>query len=211
MKRGDRHRRRHSSDSMSCERTSRSRKSLTDSGRRSPTRSISPRNNRDQSRSPASRRSRSRSNRHFSQPPRSPSVLSISAPMDPEIDAILGASDLPKLKDGGLMPEKLAQVLAELVRNGLPEAKLTELLQSYPIPSNCSQITAPVLNLEVHASIAHNAKLLKKEGYMVQQQQQLSAGIGAVGTAVTVLLEIEPKDPLSTQAKLNTTTALVDA
>ena len=71
--------------------------------------------------------------------------------VDPEILNLL--SEIPEKRGyGPPLRSFLARQWSNILQKGLPKETKTELLKKYPTPSNCSLLSAPILNAEARQS-----------------------------------------------------------
>ena len=82
-----------------------------------------------------------------------------------------------------------------ILTKGLSKESRSEISNRYPFPSNCIHLNAPKLNPEVQQMLLPLS--LKRDRYQMLSQQQLGAGITALGTVInTVLKESNLYKPL---------------
>ncbi|XP_077270242.1 uncharacterized protein LOC143901687 [Temnothorax americanus] len=78
---------------------------------------------------------------------------------------------------------------AEILRNGLPVEEVKKLLEKYPPPQNCTIIAVPKLNAEIISAVQETA--IKRDKRIVEKQERITAGLGALGKAISIALKIE--------------------
>lgn len=118
-------------------------------------------------------------------------------PADGKVPIALNASTLDLLGDDPSKYEQtgpdihlaVAERWEKILRDGLPKEQKRDLQEKYPTIGNCRLTKAPKLNLEVKAALS--ALAIKKDTYQFSAQNQLGAGINAIGAALTEVLKAE--------------------
>lgn len=99
-----------------------------------------------------------------------PSIVTL----DTEIMEILGADPTNSVKYGAEIRPELASRMQHWATEGLCKDSRKELLEKYILPSNCQQIGAPTINVEIKAAIPTNI-LNRDRGIELKQKQMASA------------------------------------
>ena len=77
----------------------------------------------------------------------------------------------------------------DILKAGLDREIRASLLKKHLIPSNCEYLKAPELNPEIKSILTSLS--LKKDWYNRAKQQQLAAGVSALGTALSAVLNLK--------------------
>ncbi|XP_051159918.1 cactin-like [Leptopilina boulardi] len=108
---------------------------------------------------------------------------------NPTIDAetlnLLGSVN-ENIKFGPELNKKLVDVWENILKAGLSKDIRKELIEKYPTAINCKILQSPKLNPEIKSVIGQLS--LKKDSFQVLNQNQLSAGVIALGTCLSELL-----------------------
>ena len=147
-------------------------KRFTPSGRREPTVSLS--------------KSRSRS------PAEKDDILEIDIPLDDEFLKLLGDTPNTVVDVGPNIHKDLIPRWTKILKEGLDKDAKANLMNKYPVNGNCVTLKAPILNPKIAATMSDVAK--KKDNFQFSAQSQLGAGISAVGSALSSLLNGKSKD-----------------
>lgn len=116
-------------------------------------------------------------------------ILEISTEIDKDILEMLGDDPTKGKYEGEKIHESLADRWINLLRCGLTRDARNDLLKKYPVIANCSAVKAPKINQEVVAIMSDVA--IKRDGYQAKFQNQLGAGLGAIGSALNYCLNAE--------------------
>ncbi|XP_076236334.1 uncharacterized protein LOC143180473 [Calliopsis andreniformis] len=82
----------------------------------------------------------------------------------------------------------------EITTKDLPREEQEMLVKKYPIPENCKEINAPILNPEIKASLPEGA--INRDTRMVAKQTKLSSCLAALGAGISGLLNSGGSDHL---------------
>lgn len=123
-------------------------------------------------------------------------------PLDEEILQILGDDPNKNMLEGDNIHQALSGRWTDIIKQGLSAEIRKELMQKYPPPANFVFVKPPVVNPEIKRTMSDIS--LKKDKFQVLSQQQLGAGLSAIGCALTDLLK-------SGQEKTSLVTSLSDA
>ena len=80
----------------------------------------------------------------------------------------------------------LAKQWSNILQKSLPKETKTELLKKYPTPSNCSLLSAPILNAEAKAILGTSA--IRKDGFQKTAQEQIASVLNALGLALSEVM-----------------------
>lgn len=75
------------------------------------------------------------------------------------------------------------------MQQGLSDTKRKEFCEKYPLAENCSMISAQTLNPELKNIIGLIGN--RKDQYQTTTQNQLGAGLSALGKLITSLLNFQ--------------------
>ncbi|CAG9822481.1 unnamed protein product, partial [Phaedon cochleariae] len=87
---------------------------------------------------------------------------------------------------------ELAPRWTKILKNGLDQDMKTSLIAKYPIPSNCTRLSAPMINPEIKKLLSQSQ--LTKDKVQTLGQNQLGTGIVALGEAINILLVTKNRD-----------------
>ncbi|XP_076249182.1 uncharacterized protein LOC143188671 [Calliopsis andreniformis] len=87
---------------------------------------------------------------------------------------------------GPALHKYIAVRWGEIAKQGLPKEESETLVKKYPIPENCTEFKAPMLNPEVKASLPEGP--INRDERMVLKQLKLAACLSALGVGVSNLL-----------------------
>lgn len=111
--------------------------------------------------------------------------------LDPEILSALGEATDQGPTLGEDIHNNLTQLWQPLLTKGMSKETKDKLLKQYLIPSNCTLLQAPKLNIEIAAAVIEMVRLRDKK--VETSQQQLGSGITAISRAMTTLLTSDNK------------------
>ncbi|CAH2217788.1 jg25268 [Pararge aegeria aegeria] len=125
--------------------------------------------------------------------PSSP-VLTVSEeyPLDDDILEMLGASPNKAKKTGDNIQKDIAIRWQHIAPTGLTKETRKELLDKHLIPSNCTKLAAPLLNLEIKAALSDT--LIGKDKSTEYRQNQIASAISCIGVALTKIFKSDSKD-----------------
>ncbi|VEN47414.1 unnamed protein product, partial [Callosobruchus maculatus] len=86
--------------------------------------------------------------------------------------------------------EELAVRWSSYLSQGVDKETWKKLLESSPIPGNCTMLQGPMLNCEVQAMLSPVE--LKKDSFLHDLQGNLGKGIGILGTIITDMMAKNP-------------------
>lgn len=112
-------------------------------------------------------------------------------PLDPEILSALGEATDSGPTWGQEIHNNLTQLWLPLLKTGMDKELREKVLKQYLIPSNCTLLQAPKLNIEISAAVIEMVRLRDKK--VEAMQQQLGAGITAISRAMSTLLTSDNK------------------
>lgn len=112
-------------------------------------------------------------------------------PLDPEVLSALGEATEQGPTWGDEVHNNLSQLWQPLLKKGMTKENKDKILKQYLIPSNCTLLQAPKLNIEISAAIVEMIRLRDKK--VETNQQQLGLGITAISRAMTSLLTTDNK------------------
>lgn len=121
-----------------------------------------------------------------------PSVLEDTTE-NTEILEILGADPSITQEYGPDINKDVATRFTHIATSGLDKEVRKDLIKKYLVPSNCINIAAPQLNLEIKAALTE--PVVKRDRAIEARQKQMAAGISALGKVIS--------DQLSTKDKNN--------
>ncbi|KAJ8943783.1 hypothetical protein NQ314_009650 [Rhamnusium bicolor] len=124
-------------------------------------------------------------------------IINNNEVLDEEVLRQLGDDPLAKKGNVFDLHTAVSTRWLHILSVGLDGKVKQELIEKYPSPSNLKELKAPLLNPEVLPVISDYTS--KKDKYQIMDQNQLSAGITALGACINTLLE-NTEDPL--KAKL---------
>lgn len=101
---------------------------------------------------------------------------------------------------GPAIHDALASRWNSSLKSPLEKEAKAALLKKYPVPSNCEALSPPVINLEVKSVLLKNKNALKKDIYNESRQTQLGAGITCIGSALTILLNLDKSKPMNPES-----------
>lgn len=111
--------------------------------------------------------------------------------MDPEVLSAIGEATDQGPTWGEDIHSNLTQLWQPLLTKGMSKENKHKILKQYFIPSNCTLLQAPKLNIEISAAVVEMIRLRDKK--VEPNQQQLGIGIAAISKAMTSLLTTESK------------------
>ncbi|VEN36276.1 unnamed protein product [Callosobruchus maculatus] len=112
--------------------------------------------------------------------------------MDTNIAGILGDDPTLPKNTGPDISEELAVRWNSYLSQGVDKETWKKLLESSPIPGNCTMLQGPMLNCEVQAMLSPVE--LKKDSFLHDLQGNLGKGIGILGTIITDMMAKKSKD-----------------
>nr|XP_034194204.1 uncharacterized protein LOC117610677 [Osmia lignaria] len=131
-----------------------------------------------------------------------PSHISLESAKQTDAEGIVSAMELDEVTLGllGDDPAKdtqkgpdihvaVAERWDKILRDGLSKDQKRDLQEKYPTIGNCPLTRAPKLNPEIKTALSALAG--KKDHYQYLAQNQLGAGINAIGAALTEVLKAE--------------------
>lgn len=83
----------------------------------------------------------------------------------------------------------VAERWSKILQDGLPKDQKRDLQGKYPTIGNCPLTKAPKINPEIKSALSQLA--IKKDAFQYAAQNQLGAGINAIGAALTEILIAE--------------------
>ncbi|KAM0734510.1 hypothetical protein ACS0PU_011981 [Formica fusca] len=107
-------------------------------------------------------------------------------------ESTLGLLGDDPTKDDQIGPDihvAVAERWEKILRDGLSKDQKRDLQEKYPSIGNCRLTNAPKLNPEIKTALS--ALAIKKDTYQYLAQNQLGAGINAIGAALTEVLNAE--------------------
>lgn len=113
------------------------------------------------------------------------------APLDPDILSALGEATDDGPIWGQEIHNNLTQLWLPLLKKGMGKEMRDKILKQHLIPSNCTLLQAPKLNIEISAAVPEMVRLRDKK--VETSQQQLGAGITAISKAITSLITSDNK------------------
>ncbi|KAL1492287.1 hypothetical protein ABEB36_012761 [Hypothenemus hampei] len=101
------------------------------------------------------------------------------------LSAALGEapSEVPKVSEE--INDIIAQRWTTFITSGLKKETKKELIEAYPAPKNCPALKTPVLNEEIEQLL--NPEKIKQDKFYHNMQQQIEAGLTALGQAIHML------------------------
>lgn len=114
-------------------------------------------------------------------------IISNNETLDEDVLRHLGEDPLAKNDKVFELHKAVSTRWENILNVGLDNKIKQELMEKYPSPSNLKELKAPILNQEVLPVISNYT--LKKDKYQIFDQNQLSAGITAIGAGINILLE----------------------
>lgn len=112
-------------------------------------------------------------------------------PLDPEVLSALGEATEQGPAWGEDIHNNLTQLWQPLLKKGMAKENKDKILKQYLIPSNCTLLQAPKLNIEISAAVIEMIRLRDKK--VETNQQQLGIGITAISRAMTSLITTDNK------------------
>lgn len=127
-----------------------------------------------------------------SDPPPPPALPETSVTeLDPELLSALGEATDSGPKWGPEIHSNLSLLWLPLLKKGMEKETKEKLLKQYTIPSNCTLLQAPKLNIEISSAVIEMVRMRDKK--VEGSQQQLGVGITAVSRALSLLLTSDNK------------------
>lgn len=77
---------------------------------------------------------------------------------------------------------------SEILKNGLGDTK-QDIIKKYSVPANLPLLTVPKLNPEVNVALSTQIQVIRRDARLVQKQEQLAAGLSAIGEALSIMLK----------------------
>lgn len=116
-------------------------------------------------------------------------VLSIHGDTDlPEDILKLLGDDIVSNNQGQIaVHNALSRIWTSLLSKGLTGDEYNQLVDKYKVPRNCERLWPPSINPEITAIMS--AAYLNRDSSLVNMQKQLSAGLVALGQAITQILD----------------------
>ncbi|KAL0871198.1 hypothetical protein ABMA27_004971 [Loxostege sticticalis] len=111
--------------------------------------------------------------------------------LDPEVLSALGEATDSGPVLGQEIHNNLSQLWLPLLKKGMEKEAKDKLLKQYLIPSNCTLLQAPKLNIEISAAVGEMVRLRDKK--VESTQQQLGIGVTAISRAMSSLLTSDNK------------------
>ncbi|CAG9138030.1 unnamed protein product [Plutella xylostella] len=111
--------------------------------------------------------------------------------VDPDILQALGEATDVGPTFGEEIHQTLCQLWQPLLKKGMSKEAKDKILKQYLVPSNCTLLQAPKLNIEVSATA--NEMVKSRDKKVESAQQQLGAGITAISRALTTLMTTNNK------------------
>ncbi|XP_029043900.1 uncharacterized protein LOC114876523 [Osmia bicornis bicornis] len=121
-----------------------------------------------------------------------PSHISLESAKQTDTEGTLGLLGDDPAKDTQKGPDihvAVAERWDKILRDGLSKDQKRDLQDKYPTIGNCPLTRAPKLNPEIKTALSALAG--KKDHYQYLAQNQLGAGINAIGAALTEVLKAE--------------------
>ncbi|XP_044744223.1 uncharacterized protein LOC123306325 [Coccinella septempunctata] len=102
---------------------------------------------------------------------------------------ILGYEQIPQKKTSPKIHPTIVDHWGDILRSGLPQNKVMEMVKKYPPVENCPWIEVPKLNPEVNVVINELAR--KRDQRVQKSQNQIGAAITAIAQALNEAVEEE--------------------
>lgn len=118
-----------------------------------------------------------------------------------EIVNVIGARLETDKKTAEAVHKDVAFRWSEIIKKGLPSEEVKSLLEKYPTPINCDFISVPKLNAESTAAVQESA--VKRDKRIVEKQERVTACLGAVGKAISILLKADIPEKIELLEKLS--------
>lgn len=133
-----------------------------------------------------------------------------SEPVELDTDAleILGDDPTSEIKFGNEIRTELSSRLQHIVQEGLTKEVRKNLISKYPLPSNCTYIGAPKINLEIKAALADAS--IKRDKGIEAKQRQMSSAISCLSEVINAQLNLKERDNDLLQKLMDTTRILCD-
>lgn len=109
--------------------------------------------------------------------------------LDEDILKMLGDAPKPETALGKSIHKDVAKRWNDILLKGLQKEVKEKLLEEYLVPSNCSLLSAPILNPEAKAALPET--LVKRDNSILQKQKQLGVALSALAQATDLLLKNE--------------------
>lgn len=112
--------------------------------------------------------------------------------MDSEVLEILGEDLSKEEKYGQEVHGELANRINFVVTRGLTKESRKELITKYLTPSNCAQIDAPKLNMEIKAAITE--AVVKRDKGIEAKQRQMASAIACLSDVINTHIVSKTKN-----------------
>lgn len=112
--------------------------------------------------------------------------------LDASILGILGYEQIPQKKTSPKIHQTIARQWGDILKLGLPDNKVTEMVDKYPPIENCPWVEAPKLNPEVEIVVNEQAK--KRDLRVQKTQNRVGAAITAIAQALNEAIEAKNPD-----------------
>ncbi|CAH1962074.1 unnamed protein product [Acanthoscelides obtectus] len=126
-------------------------------------------------------------------------VLEIDMQED-EFSMFLGEDPNIKNKNIFELHKALCTRWGHILSHGLDKDQKQKILERYPLPSNCPEINAPLVNPEV-VGVLSNPHIKRDEAHL-GIQKQLNVGISALGKSMNIILEDKENIPKEIKEQL---------
>lgn len=100
-----------------------------------------------------------------------------------EILEILGADPSVPQEYGPDINKDVATRFAHKATSGLDKEVRKDLIKKFLVPNNCTNVAAPLLNLEIKAALSE--QVVKRDKAIEARQKQMAAGISALGKVIS--------------------------
>nr|CAH7716351.1 unnamed protein product [Callosobruchus chinensis] len=112
---------------------------------------------------------------------------------DDEYSVFLGDDPSSQNKSNFELHKALCTRWSHIMCHGLEKDKKLKLLERYPLPNNCLEMSAPLINPEV-SGVLSNPHLQRDEAHL-GIQRQLNTGLAALGRGVNIILDDKENIP----------------
>nr|CAH7740399.1 unnamed protein product [Callosobruchus chinensis] len=112
---------------------------------------------------------------------------------DDEYSVFLGDDPSSQNKSNFELHKALCTRWSHIMCHGLEKDKKLKLLERYPLPNNCLEMSAPLINPEV-SGVLSNPHLRRDEAHL-GIQRQLNTGLAALGRGVNIILDDKENIP----------------
>lgn len=114
-------------------------------------------------------------------------VIAAENQLSDEVLSLLGKSGTKISKEGEPLQEKLSEIWTSILQTGISEKERSDLMSNFPIPENCPLLEPPKLNPLIQKAVSEATT--KRDIKFSAFQNQLGAGIVAIGVAITNILK----------------------